>query len=107
MRHKLQDNHHWVGGSDTAKHLQDVRVIAMGNLFHHSNFIHEETFFFGIAISCNCTYIERILAMYVFNNEVDREVYIMYMQKVYVHKVLHYIATLSKCAYIEAFSLQQ
>ena len=29
LRYKLQDQHHWVGGSDTAKHLEDMWVVAV------------------------------------------------------------------------------
>ena len=55
MRHKLQDEHHWVGGGDTAKHLQDVRVVAIRYFLHHINLIQKQLFFFNIAVICNCS----------------------------------------------------
>ena len=42
MRYKLQDEHHWVGGGDTAKHLEDMRIVAIRDSLHHTNLIHEE-----------------------------------------------------------------
>ena len=42
MRYKLQDEHHWVGGGNTAKHLEDMWVVAIGYTLHHVNLIHKE-----------------------------------------------------------------
>ena len=43
MRCKLQDDHHWEGGGDTPKHLEDMWVVAVRDSLHRFNLVHEES----------------------------------------------------------------
>ena len=49
MRHELHDEHHWEGGGDTAKHLEDVWVAAIRDPLHHVNLIQKELPLFATA----------------------------------------------------------
>ena len=56
LRYKLQDQHHWVGGSDTAKHLEDMWVVANRYCLRHINLIHEHLLLLNTAVICkDCT----------------------------------------------------
>jgi len=49
MGDELHDEHHWEGGGDTAKHLEDVWVAAVRDPLHQVNLIQKESPFFATA----------------------------------------------------------
>ena len=95
LRYKLQDEHHWVDGGDTANHLQDMRIAAIRYLFHHIDLIHKQLFFFGTAVICNCSPWNFWLCMCTNMKCVQKEVR--------AHRLSGALAILSECTYIEAF----
>ena len=66
LRYKLQDQHHWVGGSDTAKHLEDMWVVVTRHSLHHINLIHEQLFLFSTAVICR--YTKGLSGKFIFND---------------------------------------